>query len=108
MDDPRQIAGPGINPYSSPANANAPTPAPPQDGGKALAAFILGLIGLLAWCLPIVGLPLSITGLILGLIDINSSRRGMAIAGVVLSALCLLLSIANAAAGVYLALNKGN
>jgi len=38
-----------------------------EGGGMAVASLVLGLIGLVAWCCPIVGLPINITGLILGI-----------------------------------------
>ncbi|MEW6025730.1 MAG: DUF4190 domain-containing protein [Planctomycetota bacterium] len=72
------------------------------DDGLVIASLVLGIIGLIAWCLPIFGLPVTITGLVLGIKGLNSSKRGMAIAGIVMSSLGLLFSLANAAWGAYL------
>jgi hypothetical protein len=89
-----QPSAPDPNPYAS-----APTPA---GGGKAIWSLCLGLFGLLAWFLPIIGLPVTITGLVLGIKSLSGPRRGMAIAGIVLCITGLLASIANAAIGAYL------
>ena len=75
---------------------------PPSGGGKAIASLVLGVLGLLGWCIPLFGLPMTITGLILGINDMKSRNRGMAIAGVVLCSLGLALSLVNAGIGAYL------
>ena len=74
----------------------------PTGGGKAIASLVLGILGLFGWCIPLVGLPMTITGLVLGIKDLNSRSRGMAIAGVVLCVVGLSLSVGNAALGAYL------
>jgi hypothetical protein len=74
----------------------------PSGSGKAIASLCLGLFGLIAWILPIIGLPTTITGLVLGIKSVNGSRKGMATAGIVLCIIGLVLSIANAAIGAYL------
>ncbi|MEM0913916.1 MAG: hypothetical protein AAGK09_04825 [Planctomycetota bacterium] len=81
-----------------------PAPSEPTSGGggKAIASLVLGCIGMLGWCIPLVGLPITIVGLILGILDLKSSKRGIAIAGVILNAIGLGLSIINAAIGAYL------
>jgi hypothetical protein len=87
---------------------SAPFPAPPESpvptagGGKAIAALCLGLFGLLAWFLPIIGFPTTITGLVLGMKSLNGPRRGMATAGIVLCIIGIIATTANAAIGAYL------
>ena len=39
----------------------------PTGGGFAVASLVLGIIGLLAWCIPIIGLPINVVGLVLGI-----------------------------------------
>jgi membrane-bound ClpP family serine protease len=78
----------------------APVQAP--GGGKAVASLVLGIIGLVAWFIPLFGLPITIVGFVLGLISMHSPRRGMAVAGVVLCVIGLVFSVANAAIGAYL------
>ena len=87
---------------------SSPFPGPPESavantgGGKAIASLCLGLFGLIAWFLPIIGFPVTITGLVLGIKSLNGPRKGMATAGIVLCIIGLVLSTANAAIGAYL------
>lgn len=76
---------------------------PPLPGaGMATASLVLGIIGLLFWLCPIVGLPIGIVGLVLGIQANKSMRRGSATAGIIMSIICLALSIGNAAWGAYM------
>jgi hypothetical protein len=61
--------------------------------GKAVASLVLGILGLLTWWLPLLGLPLSLTGIILGALGMRAERRGMAIAGLVMSITALVLTM---------------
>ncbi len=70
--------------------------------GKAKTSFILGIIGLIAWLIPIIGLPVTITGLVKGIKAWNSSKHTIAVVGVVLCIIGLVLSIINMAIGAYL------
>lgn len=70
--------------------------------GKSVASLVLGILGMLAWLLPIIGLPVTITGLVLGIRSMNSTNKGMAIAGLTLSIIGLVLTIINASIGAYL------
>src|SRR5262245_11372449 len=76
---------------------------PEADPGKATASLVLGCIGMIGWLLPIIGLPVTITGLVLGIKGLNSRNNGQAVAGVTLSVIGLILSVANAAIGAYMA-----
>jgi hypothetical protein len=68
----------------------------------ATAALVLGIIGLVAWLIPIIGYPVTIVGLVLGIKSVKSEKRGMAIAGIVMSSIGLVLSLVNSIAGVIL------
>lgn len=70
--------------------------------GLAITSLGLGIFSLLAWLLPIIGFPFSVTGLILGITSTSSSKRNFAIAGIVMNAIGLILTIANFAIGFYL------
>jgi phage FluMu protein Com len=98
--------GPGFGPdaHRPPWQQPAPygPPARPTEG-KAVASLVLGIISLLRWCCPLLGLPIAGTGLVLGMMSLKSGRRGMAIAGVVLSGIGLALALANAIYGAMLA-----
>lgn len=80
----------------------AQQPATEEKTGMSLASMILGLCGLVAWCLPLVGYPVTIVGLILGCIGRNKGGKGMATAGIILSIITLLFTLANSIAGIYL------
>jgi len=81
----------------------ASEPRVPDQPGKATASLVLGIIGMLAWCLPIAGVPVTIVGLVLGILSRTSSNRKFAIAGIVLCVFGLVLSVANGIVGGYLA-----
>ena len=64
----------------------------PKASGLAIAALVLGIVGLAAWCLPCLGYIVTIVGIILGILGIRETQKdkggkGMAIAGVVLCAI---------------------
>jgi hypothetical protein len=73
-----------------------------DKSGSAIAALILGLFSLIAWLIPIFGLPISIIGLILGIVGFNSSKRGIAIAGITITIITLIFGTINSAIGAYL------
>ena len=64
--------------------------------------MVLGLVGIVAWLLPIIGLPVTITGLVFGIRARNSAGRSKAIAGIVLCSIFLTASVVNAAIGAYM------
>lgn len=96
-----------INQQLNEKNANSPAPLtnePPvkDKNGKAVTALVLGIVGLIAWVVPIAGLPVQILGLIFGVKAMHSAKRSLAIAGLVLSIVGLVLTVANISIGAYL------
>jgi heme/copper-type cytochrome/quinol oxidase subunit 2 len=98
-------------PYLPPPTADLQQQGQPPRNGLGTAGFVLGLVGLLFSFIPIIGIiawPLVILGLVLsivGMVRANSgeaTNRGLAIAGTVLSALglvvCLLYALVFTAA----------
>jgi len=79
----------------------SPTPPAQDRRGKATAGFVLGLVGVLAWILPIFGLPINVTGLVLSAQSLSYSKRGLAVAGLTLSIIGTVLTIINASIGAY-------
>ncbi|MCX7609458.1 MAG: DUF4190 domain-containing protein [Anaerolineales bacterium] len=79
-------------------------PAAPQSDPKgfAIASLVLGILNLCSWFLPICGGPLSIVGIILGILGLKSSQRTLAIVGIVLSGIGLLATIVNAIVGAIM------
>lgn len=83
-----------------------PVQNPNDHSGLAIAALVLGIVGVTSWLIPICGLPINILGVIFGAIGIKSSKQGMAIAGLVLSSIGVLLAILNAVLGFALIYNS--
>jgi hypothetical protein len=67
----------------------------------AVTSLILGLLALIAWFFPIVGVLVAVAGLITGILGVGSAHSGLATAGITLSIIGLVASIANAAIGAY-------
>ncbi|WP_219414068.1 DUF4352 domain-containing protein [Pseudonocardia nigra] len=97
---------PQFPPSGHPGSAYYPPPPPPQNG-LGTAGFVLGLLGLLFSFIPVIGIiawPLVLLGLVLsgvGLAKARASRAtntGLAVAGLVCSAVGLLVCIVYAAA----------
>lgn len=81
-------------------NYGAPvTPQQPQNnggGGKkglAIAGMCTGIGALVFFWCPGFGIILAIAGLVMSIIGLKSSKRGMALAGVICASIALLLSI---------------
>ena len=68
---------------------------------KAIASLVLGILSLICWFIPIIGLPISVIGLILGISGMKEKRE-YALTGVICSSIGLGLSIINAVLGAYL------
>lgn len=70
----------------------------PDNGGKGLsiASLVLGIVSVIfSCCLWYIGLPCGIIGLVLGILSMKKKApgKGMAIAGIILSAVALVLGI---------------
>lgn len=89
-------------PMESPQLTPIQPPPPVQEPGHPVASLVLGIVGMIAWILPILGLPITITGLVFGIKALKRTQKGMAIAGVVLCAIGLTFSTINCAVGAYL------
>jgi Na+/proline symporter len=76
--------------------------APQGNSDLAIASLVLGIISLLAWLLPILGVPIAVVGLVFGVMSRNSPRRRMAIAGMVMSAIGLLAVVVNLGVSLFL------
>ncbi len=74
-----------------------------EGSRKSVFSLILGILGLFGWFLPVLGFPITIVGLILGIKGMKTFKRKMAIVGIILCSVGLSFSIANAAIGAYMA-----
>jgi len=80
---------------------------PERGRGQALAGVILGGVSLIAWLLPFIGYPVSITGLVLAILGRRSfSRRTMATVGMILCIVALVLTVINSILGVIIYLSR--
>lgn len=66
-----------------------------EQKNKPVSSLVLGIISLIAWLLPLAGLPVSIIGLVIGI-------RKNYTTGIVLNIIGLVLTVANAAIGAYM------
>ena len=70
--------------------------------GKSIASLVLGIVGFIAWLLPLVGYPVTIVGLILGCLARKNEKNGLNLAGIILSTITLILTLGNSILGVIL------
>jgi hypothetical protein len=71
--------------------------APSSGGGAAIASLALGVGGILLGCIPILGIPAAAAGLFIGIANLRSPQRGMAIGGIATSSFALLCTLAGIA-----------
>lgn len=68
---------------------------------KSTSALVLGILSLIFWIIPLLGLPIAIIGLILGIIGVKDNRK-LALAALICSIIGLVLTVGNAAIGMYM------
>ena len=105
---PADASAPPAIPPEIAARTTPPTPtaqAAPSTAkdNRATAGMVLGIIALLAWILPLAGLPVALIGLLLAMRAHKIVKSGMSRAGIVLCAIGIMLSGAHGIAGAYLA-----
>ena len=73
-------------------------------------SLILGIIGSVAWIVPIIGLPITVVGTVLGAMGMSKKReyQGVSIGGFVVSLIFLLASIAKGIIDVIMYCKKRN
>lgn len=81
-----------------PQNTIQPEIISPVISTKATTPLVLGIIGMIAWFIPIIGLPVTIVGLVKGIKASPSTKRT---ASIVLCIIGLVLTIINGALGAY-------
>lgn len=76
---------------------------------SAWTSLVLGIVGSLGWLVPIIGLPVTIVGTVLGAVGIKTKHsRGIAIAGFVVSIVFLTASIAKGIIDIIKYLKKSS
>ena|GEM_PF-704744 len=86
--NPHTASPPAVN-QTTPPEVSVPVEVPQTGGGKALSSLVCGIMSLLT-CGGLFLLP--IIGLILGILGLKSSKKGIAIAGVSLNGVGLVLA----------------
>jgi len=70
---------------------------------NAVVGFILGLVSIIAWLIPLFGYPVSICGIIFSAKGLKSqTNKGKAITGLVLSIVFLVFSFINSMVGLLM------
>ena len=64
-----------------------------EPDGKAIASLVLGIVNVLTFCIPVLGIAVGAIGLLLGINGLRSSKKGISIAGAILSGITLVASI---------------
>lgn len=68
-----------------------------------IVAFVLGIINIASWCVPLCGCPFGIAGIVLGVMGLKSKKlRTLAMIGLILSILSIVGTLINAVIGAYL------
>ena len=88
-------------PYQQPYQHAGQSSPPPfltntADSGKnglAIASMILGIVSIVFGCCTLLSIPCAIVGIVLGILGIKSEKRGIAIAGIVLSGIGIIASV---------------
>lgn len=96
-------------PVNNPQTASMPTAANGNSNEDyvAIGSLVLGLINLCSWFIPLCGCPMSIIGIVLGIVGLKSTKyKTMAIIGLILSALGLIITLINGFAGALISINR--
>jgi hypothetical protein len=107
-NDPYRFGPPAYPPPQAPMGYPAPPPGydrypqPPTRNGMAIAALVLGILGIVLFFIPFVGMIPGILGIVFGAVALRAVKRGgagrgMAIAGLVCGAIgtviCLIWTV---------------
>jgi hypothetical protein len=77
-----------------------------KKASRANVGFILGLVSIIAWFIPLFGYPVTIIGIVFSAMGMDSKNKGKAIAGLVLSIIFLVITLINSIAGAVIAVNS--
>jgi|SRR5579859_6517014 len=79
-----------------------------QNNGPGIASMVLGIIGVLTFWFPFIGLPVSLVGLVLAAVGMKRiDGKGFAIAGLVLTIIGVILAGCIAAFAIGYRINSG-
>lgn len=80
----------------------------PKSERTAVAALVLGIVSLFAWFIPLIGFPVSVSGIIVSILAIRRKQnKSMYLVGIIGSSIGLVLTIINAILGALLTIGLG-
>ena len=71
----------------------------------AAVSYVLGWCSIVAWFIPLVGFPVTIVGIVMGIKGQDSQLQSKAKTGLVLNIVFLVVTAINSALGVFIALD---
>ncbi len=77
-----------------------PIPVQEKPSGFTIASFVISLVNMGAWLIPVAGVPLGILGFNFSYLGLQSSRNRLAKTCVILSSIGLFLAFGNALWGI--------
>jgi len=99
---------PAMPQQDEPQASTTPAGTEPVTAGKVrgrkscIVGFTLGVLGIFAWFFPLIGFPVTVTGLVLSLHGLRSPTIRLAAAGISLNTIFLAVTIINSALGFFL------
>jgi len=94
-------------PGQVPVQPVAQAPVEKSGSGKAVASLVLGILGFVGALIPIIGLIMGITALVLGITSKNSTKKGMATAGLILGIIVIILSLVFWGFNIFVGVQNG-
>lgn len=73
-----------------------------QSSSHATTGLILGICSVIAWIIPLVGYPVTITGIVFSSKGLGAKNNGKAIVGLVLSIIFLIFTLINSIVGAII------
>ncbi len=73
-----------------------------QSSSHATTGLILGICSIIAWIIPLVGYPVTITGIVFSSKGLGAKNNGKAICGLVLSIIFLIFTLINSIVGAII------
>jgi hypothetical protein len=71
-----------------------------QSSNTAISGMVLGILSIPCACVPLIGFPVAVVGIIFSSLALKSSGRSMAIAGLICSLIGIVLTVISAVIGV--------
>ena len=76
---------------------------------KAKAGFILGLVSIVAWFIPIIGFPVTVCAIVFSSLGLKSvPNHGKAVAGLILGIIFIVITMINAILGAAIGIYRVN